>query len=188
MSQLITGPTRHFPGQVSTGLDHYYTNRPDKISTVQTHHSGSSDHMLIFAVRQSKTIRSSPRYIRKRSFKYFNPETFVKAVQEISWLDVYLSSDVDEAVEVFTRSITEILDEMAPMKTIQIRSNYSPWLCKDTLDLMRARDEVQKLAAETKSRDDWVKYKQLKNNPGIKLAEEKTVRVWGQLIKNLEMC
>ena len=163
VSQLVTGPTRHFPGQVSTGLDHYYTNRPDKISTVQTHHSGSSDHMLIFAVRQSKTIRSTPRYIRKRSFKHFNPEIFVKAVQEISWLDVYLSSDVDEAVEIFTRKITEILDEMAPMKSIQIRSNYSPWLCKDTLDLMKARDEVQKLASETRSRDDWVKYKQLRN-------------------------
>ena len=118
MSQLITGPTRHFPGQVSTRLDHYYTNRTDKISTVQTHQSVSSDYMLIFVVRQSKTIRSSPRYIRKRYFKYFNTETFAKAVQEISWLDVYLSSDLDEAVEAFTRSITEILDEMAPMKSI----------------------------------------------------------------------
>ena len=80
-------------------------------------------------------------------------------MQEISWLDVYLCSDVDEAVEIFTKKITDILDEMAPMKCIQIRSNYSPWLCKDTLDLMKARDEVQKLASETKCRDDWVKYK-----------------------------
>ena len=27
VTQLVTGPTRHFPGQVSTGLDLYYTNR-----------------------------------------------------------------------------------------------------------------------------------------------------------------
>ena len=40
VTQLVTGPTRHFPGQVSTGLDHYYTNRPDKMSAVQTHHCG----------------------------------------------------------------------------------------------------------------------------------------------------
>ena len=130
--------------------------------------------MLIFAVRQSKTIRNTPRYIRKRSFKYFNPERFVKAVQEISWLDVYLSSDVEEAVKMFTKKVTEILDEMAPMKSIQIRSNYSPWLCKDTLDLMKARDEVQKLTSETKCRDDWVKYKQLRNKVTNKLRYQES--------------
>ena len=34
VTQLVTGPTRHFPGQVSSGLDHYYFNRPDKMSAV----------------------------------------------------------------------------------------------------------------------------------------------------------
>jgi hypothetical protein len=28
VAQLVSGPSRHFPGQVSTGLDHYYSNRP----------------------------------------------------------------------------------------------------------------------------------------------------------------
>ena len=34
VSQHVSGPTRHFPGQISTGLDHYYTNRPDKLTAV----------------------------------------------------------------------------------------------------------------------------------------------------------
>ena len=72
VSQLVSGPTRHFPGQVSTGLDHYYTNRPDKLAAVQTHHCGGSDHMLITAVRHSKSFKTSPRYIRKRTYKNFD--------------------------------------------------------------------------------------------------------------------
>ena len=172
VSQLVTGPTWHFPGQVSTGLDHYYTNRPDKIRTVQGHHCGSSDHMLIFAVRQSRSIKSTPKYIRKRSYKHFDSELFVQAVQQVSWLDVYMCTEVDKAVELFTEKLTVILDDMAPMKSIQIRTNYAPWLSRDTMELMKARDEVQKLASETKSRDDWVKHKQLRNKVNNKLKYE----------------
>ena len=51
VKQLVLGPTRHFPGQVPSGLDHYYTNRPDKVSSVQSFHIGASDHMLISGVR-----------------------------------------------------------------------------------------------------------------------------------------
>ena len=43
VSQMVVGPTRHWPGQVSTGLDHYYTNRPDKVSPV---HSTVEDQII----------------------------------------------------------------------------------------------------------------------------------------------
>ena len=174
VSQLVSGPTRHFPGQESTGLDHYYTNRPDKISTVQSHHCGSSDHMLILVVRQSKSIKTSSRYIRKRSYRHFNSAMFVKAVQELSWLDIYLCSDVDTAVEMLTKKLTGILDDMAPMRSIQVRANYVPWLSQDTLELMRARDQVQRLSSETKNRSDWLKYKELRNKVNNKLKYEES--------------
>ena len=98
VAQLVAGPTRHFPGQVSTGLDHYYSNRPNKISAVQKHHCGGSDHMLISAIRYSKSIKSSPKYIHKRCYMNFDSDLFVQAVQQLSWLDVYLCDDVDYAV------------------------------------------------------------------------------------------
>ena len=71
--------------------------------------------MLIFAGRQSKSIKTSPRYIIKRSYKQFDPEVFVTAVQKISWLEVYLCLEMDEAVELFTKKLTNVLDDMAPM-------------------------------------------------------------------------
>ena len=79
--------------------------------------------MLISGVRKSKSFKTSPRYIRKRSYKYFDQELFISAVQKLSWLDLYLCEDVDAAVEIFTGKITDILDEMAPMKTFQVRTN-----------------------------------------------------------------
>ena len=79
--QHVPGQTRHFPGQVSTGLDHYYTSRPAKLSQV---HCGGSDHMLITGIRSSRSFKTSPRYIRKRSFKHFDPELFVTSVGKLA--------------------------------------------------------------------------------------------------------
>ena len=52
---------------------------------------------------------------------------------------------------------------MAPMRTIQIRNNYAPWLSRETVHLMKSRNDLLKLATETKSREDWIKYKTIRN-------------------------
>ena len=48
VSQQVSGPTRHFPGQVSTGLDHYFTNQPAKLSQVQKHDDQWSEIIQVY--------------------------------------------------------------------------------------------------------------------------------------------
>ena len=81
----------------------------------------------------------------------------------MSWLELYLCDDVDQVVEMFTREIPGILDEMAPMKTFQVRSKYAPWFSDKTVSLMKRRDQLHKLASETKCKDDWVRFKHGRN-------------------------
>ena len=176
VSQCVTGPTRHWPGQEPSGLDHYFTNRPEKLSPVNTQYCGGSDHMVIFATRYSKSMRTTPRYIRRRSYKDFNPEAFIAAIRQVSWLDIYLSDDVNTAVELLSSKISFILDTMAPMKSIQVRTKYSPWISKQTLGLMKERNNLQRIASETRNRDDWVKYKSLRNKINNRLKYEE--RSW----------
>ena len=97
--------------------------------------------MLIFAVRYANSIKTRPSYIRKRSFKNFVPSDFIAAIQQASWLDVYLCTDVDLAVKLLSDKITVILDQMAPMRTVQIRTNYIPWLSKPTKDMKIQKSE-----------------------------------------------
>ena len=172
VSQCVVGPTRHWPGQAPSGLDHYYTNRPEKLSPVTSQHCGGSDHMLIFAKRYSRSVKSSPRYVRKRSYKNFKSEEFLDAVQQVSWFDLYLCNDVDTAVDILTRKLTFILDSMAPMKTYQVRTRYAPWLTSLTINLMKERDLQQKKASETQRREDWQKFKALRNRINNRLKFE----------------
>ena len=134
---------------------------------------GSSDHKLILAVRNSKSVISKPRIIKKRSYKNFDPVLFIQRISKISWWPVYSSENVDEAVEIVTKNINNILDEMAPVKVIQVRNNYSPWISNETKKKMEERDLAQKIAEQTKSADDWNNYKRLRNNVNSVLRGEK---------------
>ena len=111
--------------------------------------------------------------------KHFNPEEFKAAIQGVSWLDVYLSENVNHAVKLMSDKITSILDIMAPMRTVQIRTNYSPWLSQETKDLMSERNSLHSRAAQSRDKEDWRKYKVIRNKINSRLKYEE--RSWQRL-------
>ena len=161
-------------GQVS-GLDHHWTNRPEKLSEVQAQIIGKSDHKLITAVRYAKVIKMGEKYIRKRSYKRFDEGKFLEEVSRISWWPLYVSENVDESVELFTKNMTAILDreDMAPMKTFQSRHNYASWLSESTKEMMIKRDEAVKRFSESKNPADWEEAREMRNKVNRRLKTEK---------------
>ena len=183
VSQCVTVATRFVPGQAQTGLDHVYTNRPDKLSPVQAQFCGGSDHKLIFATRYSRVITRSVRYVRKRCYKNFDPMLFLSEVQGIRWWDLFQTEDIDLAVRMFSEKITNILDKLAPVRTIQVRRKYIPWLSQETKLLMQQRDQAQIRAARTKSQEDWRNFKSIRNQVTRRLRTEESC--WqGKKLKN----
>ena len=71
VQQCVTAPTRSWPGQADSGLDHFYTNAPSKISAVQVSFEGASDHRLIHTVRFCSKIKSQVRYVKKKELQEF---------------------------------------------------------------------------------------------------------------------
>ena len=130
--------------------------------------------MLVSCIRMSKSVNSSPRYVRKRSYKTFDPYKFKEAVRLCNWMDLYLCEDVDTAVKILKDTVTSILDVMAPFKTIQIRKNNCSWLSGKTKDRMKKRDEYQRIASITQDKSDWKQYKVLRSriNNTLKYEEK----------------
>ena len=173
VSQLVKTATRTWPGQTDSGLDHIYTNKPEKLSDVQTEFMGGSDHRLLKIVRFSKSLKRSARYVRKRCFKNFKKEDFLQAVRQLTWYDLYMCQDVNQASQILTSKLGKILDAMAPIRTIQIHTRYAPWLGDNTKKLLKERNDAQKLASVTKDPDDWRLYKHLRNTATAKMKLEK---------------
>ena len=114
-------------------------------------------------VRYTKIIKSSTRYIRKRSYKNFNETKFLEKIKNISWWDVYLTNDVNEAVRLLTSKINCILDEMPPLKTFQTTSKYCPWLTEKTKDMIKERNTAQAKVSEKKTDENVERFKVLRN-------------------------
>ena len=173
VSQLVTVATRSWPGQEDAGLDHIYTNAPDKVSGVHADFVGGSDHKLIKITRFSKSLQRNTRYVRKRAFKNFVEEDFKEAVKQLSWWGVYSCENPEQATAILTDKLTAILDQMAPVRTIQVRKKYAPWLTDTTKKLMQERNEAQKLASQTRNLDDFRLFKSLRNQATVKIRQDK---------------
>ena len=173
VSQLVNGATRFERGQPKSGLDHLYTNKPDKLSAVHTVFTGMSDHKLLKVTRYTKSFKQLPRYVRKRIFKNFNEEQFIQKLNDCNINEVLECYDVNEATNVLTEKLTSILDILAPVKTIQVRANYLPGLSEETKQLQEARNKAQEKASSTDDPEDWRMYKSLRNLATAKVREDK---------------
>ena len=135
VSQLVTGATRFERGQPQSGLDHLYSNKPDKLSSIQTYFTGMSDHKLLKVIRYTKAFKQLPRYVRKRVFKNFDEKEFLQKLNESNVNEILELNDANAATNLLIGKLTAILDTLAPIKTIQIKSKYVPGLSEETKQL-----------------------------------------------------
>ena len=81
VSQLVTTATRVSPVAPPSGLDHVYTNRPDRCSEVRAELNGGSDHKVLKITRFSKANMRTARYVKKRCYKEFLPHQVLRGCQ-----------------------------------------------------------------------------------------------------------
>jgi hypothetical protein len=122
--------------------------------------------------------------VKKRSYRNFSPNELLAAIQATSWWEVYSCEDTENAVQIFSQKLTDILDQMAPIKKFQVRSHYAPWLTSATKEMMTERDLAQKKASESGKNEDWKQFKKLRNKMNSVLKKEK--RNWQA--RRLENC
>ena len=171
VSQLVTTPTHH-----DSCLDHLYSNKPEKLVDTVALYNGGSDHKMIYTVRYAKDINRKTRYMRKRQFKNFDVESFKSDIHAQKWLDIYMSTDVDSAVAKLTNKVTTILDRYAPVRTIQVRKHYAPWLSDETKHLMQQRNRAQQTYLKSQDIDKAREYRNLRNQVTNMIRRDK--REW----------
>ena len=142
--QLVSTATQTWAGQEPSCIDLLYSNHPEKLSEVEAHYHGGSDHKVLKTTRFTKAAISKPRLIRKRSYKNFDPLLFIQSVRNISWWEVYACEDCEKAVQLMSTKLKDILDVMAPVVSVQVRTKYAPWMSQNTKDKIKERNEAQK--------------------------------------------
>ena len=85
------------------------------------------------------------------------------------------------AVQLFSDKLTKILDRLAPIKTVQTRTRYAPWLSNPTKLLIEQRDQAHRKAASSRVEEDWKQFKKLRNQINSRLKMEKSTWQRGKL-------
>ena len=75
-----------------------------------------------------------------------------------------------------TRKVTEVHNKHAPLKTIQVRKNYAPWLSNDTKELSNKRNDAEQTAITTNHPDDKRLFRNMRNQVIKKLREDKRIQ------------
>ena len=120
--------------------------------------------------------------IRKRSYRNFDIDKYLEDVSAIDFRDLYCTLDVDEAAQLLTNKIVEVLNVHAPWIVFQQRTKYVPWVTDETKQLMKERDGYKEHAkslarldqngASSAQTDMWLKYKKVRNRVNNLLKQE----------------
>ena len=149
--QIVKEPTRiEMVRRVLTKscIDHCYTDVPEKIHGPFLDAVGNSDHMSVRILKFCRAPVIRPQAVKMRSYKAFDIGGFLT--------DIYLSdinanvcslNDIEKASEAFQSEFKSILDYYAPIRTMQLRKNYCPYLCEETKELIKERNILQKEAS-----------------------------------------
>ena len=103
-------------------------------------------------------------------------------MSKVDFTEVYCSLDVDEAAEILTRKLVDVLDGHAPWIVYQQRKHYAPWITPEMVKLMEKRDRIKDqavrlatLEGSSVSKDQvklWREYRKLRNSFNNKNGQE----------------
>ena len=123
-----------------------------------------SDHKIVTVRKFSEDLKRTERYTTKISFKIFQPDPFQAAIRAMLELEACLATTCPtNAATILKSGITKILDIMAPVRTLQNRRNYVPFLSVETEALQSAARTAQEKAAGSGRPEDWREYRALRN-------------------------
>ena len=107
MKQLTTQPTR-LTETSKTLIDVIFTSNPAitvDSGVVETH---ISDQYLVFAVLNLRMPKPPAAYVVARSYKHYDPQSFLSDLNKNPWYENILSDDVNEKLLHFNKALRKL--------------------------------------------------------------------------------
>ena len=182
---MLTLPTR-ITKNSSSLLDHVLTDSADRISQFRIVNVGLSDHQLIYCTRKiTQTRLNAHKYVKMRSLKYYSEDLYVKKLKEIDFPDYSNFKDINEAYSDFTEKVASVIDEIAPIKEVRVKSNSQDWFDAEINEEIERRDKLLAKFKKSRSHSDNENYKKSRNKVQRIIKDKKKNFVIGKLNDNI---
>ena len=161
---IKTAPTKINHNKKYANLDQMITNLPQKIIKHKILKCGASDHLILHFTRLTKNQCHFPKYKNVRDYSKINwtqVKAEIKIDHRFTVAENSLNSDV--ACQALTDTINQKLEELQPMRRIQMTKKLPGFATKETRELMNKRDAALKKAQLSRNNDDIRQHRTLKN-------------------------
>ena len=173
LKQLIKHPTR-ITCHTSTLIDHIITNCEEKVTQGGVINTSLSDYQLIFCTRKIKRVKTkNHKPISFRSLKNYSIENFEQELKNFVFPNYKKFSDVNSARSDLVNKITQVLNNLAPYKTIRVKNQSNEWFDGELAEQISNRDKLFKKFKKSKLHIDELIYKEAKNTVQGLIKEKK---------------
>ena len=160
-NQLIDKPTRVSKNSKSC-IDIIATNKGN-ISKVDVNPVSLSDHDMIIYVRKLNHMKYNTRYVTSRNYSWYDPVNLQRDLKNTDFSTIINCNDINETTEPFTSILTTVFDKHAPIFKKRQKGKPTPWLDINVRRDMDQQDKVLWKARKSKSDNNWILYKRLRN-------------------------
>ncbi len=148
--QLINEPTRVTTDNASL-IDHFYTTKPDLITSSGVRIITISDHYSIYGIRKFYTTKEVVEY---RDFKHFNENNFLFELESLSSLNLD-HLDPNNSWLTWKNKFLHIVNKHAPLKKRRVSKKRVPWLICELKYYKRQKAYLKRKATLSNLDDDW---------------------------------
>lgn len=115
--------------------------------------------LFIYSIRRRKLPRPKPRTIEYRRLKNINTEKFLCDLKNIPWDSAYVYENADDIWEHWSTLYKDVLDQHAPLRKKQIRSDQLPWITPTILREITRRNRLYKKHKQRPTATSWDTYR-----------------------------
>jgi len=182
--QLIKTNT-HVTKSSSSLIDHILTNSKEHISQSGVIETNFSDHFSIFMTRKiTRSKYNKHKTIKIRSFKNYDKDTYLKKLNEINLPDLNMSSDLDEIYNSFINQLSEIIDDVAPLREIRVKNNTPDWFDGEIMDEIKNRNKLYQKFRVSRKEEDNMNYRTSRNQVHALINGKKKTYIQNSLKEN----
>ena len=98
-----------------------------------------------------------------RSYRNFDEDLFKENLSDHNWDNIMNFDDVDLKWADYHQTITNILDQMCPIKKFKISKFKQPWITPQLLELIKDKDLKLRKAKKSKLTSDLVEARKTRN-------------------------
>ena len=120
-----------------------------------------------------------------RSLKYYSEDLYVKKLKEIDFPDYSNFKDINEAYLDFTGKVASVIDEIAPIKEVRVKSNSQDWFDAEINEEIETQDKLLAKFKKSTSHSDNENYKKTRNKVQHMIKDKKKNFVIGKLNDNI---